>query len=499
MNVTTLKVNDSDNVAVAITELKSGDVVSIEGKKIALQNDIPAGHKFALTSFEKGDEVIKYGFRIGVAKAEIAVGEWVHEHNVKTALSGQFDAKPDLVEMPKTNYPNLENLTFNGYRRKNGDVAIRNEIWIVPTVGCVNGAAREMAKRFNEELKFDSAIDGCYAFEHPFGCSQLGGDHETTQKFLAGLVNHPNAAGVLVLGLGCENNQVSEFKKMLGEIDEERVRFLISQEVDDEDAVADLILNDLTALAREERREQISVSELKVGLKCGGSDAFSGLSANPLVGVFSEMLIQAGGAVGLTEIPEIFGAENEFLPRSANREICDRATKLINDFRDYFIAHGEPVSENPSPGNRKGGITTLEEKSLGCVQKGGRVNIVDVLDFGEPITKKGLSLLNGPGNDLVAVSNLAASGVHLTLFTTGRGTPAGSPVPVLKIGTNSDLASRKRNWIDFNAGIVLQGTSMESSAMDLFDLIIKTANGEKTKSEQNEYRDFAIFKRGVTL
>ena len=335
---------------------------------------------------------------------------------------------------------------------------------------------------------------------HPYGCSQLGDDHERTKDILAGLVAHPNAGGVLVLGLGCENNQVEEFKKVLGNYDPQRVRFLITQEVEDEEKEAEVILAELAEYAASFVAQPTSVSKLKIGLKCGGSDAFSGLSANPLLGRLSEMLVSAGGSVALTEIPEIFGAENEFLPHSQNREVCDKAVRMINGFREYFIAHGEPVSENPSPGNRKGGITTLEEKSLGCVQKGGRVPIVDVLDYGEKINKHGLSILNGPGNDIVAVTNLAAAGAHMIFFTTGRGTPLGAPVPCVKVATNSELARRKKKWIDFDAGVVLTGTTMEQAAVDLFEKLLAVASHEcETKSEENDFRDIAIFKSGVTL
>ncbi len=493
-----LQVHQNDNVAVAISTLEKGNDITVEGATINLLSEIPAGHKFALTDIKEGVDIIKYGFRIGKAKADITKGEWVHEHNVKTALEGSFIAEPELVNPQVTANDLLAKKTFSGYRRANDEVGIRNEIWVIPTVGCVNATARNIAKDAGKELP--AGVDGCYAFEHPYGCSQLGGDHERTKKILAGLVNHPNAAGVLILGLGCENNQVSEFKEILGDYNPDRVRFLISQEVDDEHAEAEKILTELKEYAATFKQEEVSLNELKIGLKCGGSDAFSGLSANPLLGVVSELIVSAGGSVALTEIPEIFGAEDEFLPRCIDRATCDRAVKLINDFREYFISHGEPVSENPSPGNRKGGITTLEEKSLGCVQKGGRAPIVDVLDYGDKINKKGLSVLNGPGNDIVAVTNLAAAGAHIILFTTGRGTPLGSPVPCLKVATNSDLAIRKSNWIDFNAGIVLEGTSMEDAGKSLLEQIIETASNKRlTKSEENNYRDIAIFKSGVTL
>lgn len=493
-----LKVHNNDNVGVAIIDIACSTLVNINNEEICILSDIPAGHKFALTDITAGEEIIKYGFRIGKAKEDIKKGSWVHSHNMKTALEGSFLANPDLAQSEAPISSLAVGKTFSGYRRTNGDVGIRNEIWVIPTVGCVNATVREIARSANSNLP--AGVDGCYAFEHPYGCSQLGEDHERTKHILAGLVKHPNAAGVLVIGLGCENNQVADFKELLGDYDEERVRFIITQEVADEQEEAEKTIAELAEYASKFVQEEVPLNELKIGLKCGGSDAFSGLSANPLLGVVSEMVVSAGGSVALTEIPEIFGAEDVFLPRCVDRVTCDKAVKLINNFRDYFIAHGEPVSENPSPGNRKGGITTLEEKSLGCVQKGGTAPIVDVLDYGELIKKPGLSVLNGPGNDIVAVTNLAAAGVHITLFTTGRGTPLGSPVPCLKVSTNTALFNKKRKWIDFDAGVVLGGTSMEEAGEDLLELIIQTASKKyQTCSEKNNYRDISIFKSGVTL
>ena len=498
INTNAIQVHPQDNVAVAISALTRESSFTLNSTGITLVSDIPAGHKFALKSIKEGEDITKYGFRIGKATADIQPGEWVHEHNVKTALAGDFLETPELTGVDISDRNLAAGKTFLGYQRQDGTIGIRNEIWIIPTVGCVNATARSIAE--NARHKSYSGVDGCYAYEHPYGCSQLGGDHERTKKILAGLVNHPNAGGVLVLGLGCENNQVSQFKEALGNYDPQRVRFLITQEIEDEFEEAERIISDLTSYAASFKQTEFPLKRLKIGLKCGGSDAFSGLSANPLLGVVSEIMVNAGGSVALTEIPEIFGAEGEFLPRCSDRDTCNKAVKLINNFREYFIAHGEPVSENPSPGNRKGGITTLEEKSLGCVQKGGRAPIVEVLDYGEKITRPGLSILNGPGNDIVAVTNLTAAGAHIILFTTGRGTPLGSPVPCIKVATNSELARRKANWIDFNAGIVLEGTDMLEASKALLEQIIATASKERlTQSEKNNYRDIAIFKSGVTL
>lgn len=435
------------------------------------------GHKYAVRDIASKEKVIKYGCPIGVATADIKKGEHVHSHNLKTLLAGtqEYEYSPDFT------YPDsVESPMIEAYVRKNGEVGIRNDIWIVPTVGCVNKTAEKLA-----------ALTGAYAFTHPFGCSQLGGDHERTQLILRGLIKHPNAGGVLVLGLGCENNNIPEFKKVLGKVDEERVKFLIAQECENEIAEGVKIINELRANADKDRRESVPLSRLKIGMKCGGSDGLSGITANPACGKITDILCAMGGSAVLTEVPEMFGAEQLLMNRCVSEDVFDKAVSLINDYKEYFIAHGQPVSENPSPGNKAGGITTLEEKSLGCVQKGGLAPITDVLDYGDVISKPGLSLLNGPGNDIVAVTNLTASGCHMILFTTGRGTPLGAPVPTLKLATNSALAEKKPHWIDFDA--------QAHSETELLELIIKTANGEAAKNELGGYREISIFKDGVTL
>ncbi len=441
------------------------------------------GHKYALCDIKCGEDVIKYGNPIGHATADIKRGEHIHTHNMKTNLAGEltYEFSGDFPPMAR-----LESgKTFLGYVRKNGEVGIRNDIWIVNTVGCVNKIAKRLAE-----------LTGAFYFEHPYGCSQLGGDHATTQKILAGLVHHPNAGGVLILGLGCENNNIEEFKKAIGEYDPERVRFLNSQDCEDEIEEGVRIINELKVYAASFKREPVSISKLKIGLKCGGSDGLSGITANPLVGRLSDRVIAAGGSCGLTEVPGMFGAEHLLMKRAVSREVFDKTVSLINDFKAYFIAHGQVVYENPSPGNKAGGITTLEEKSLGCVQKGGSAEVVDVLTYGDSLTKNGLSLLNGPGNDIVAVTNLTAAGVHMVLFTTGRGTPLGGAVPTVKIATNRALAEKKQGWIDFDASPTLDGSDLSDV---LLDYIISVASGEETKNEKNGYREISIFKDGVTL
>ena len=448
--------------------------------------DLKSGHKYADCDIKAGENIIKYGCPIGHATEDIKEGDHVHTHNTKTNLSSvlEYTYEKSFVKTEKTDKVK----TFMGYVRKNGDVGIRNDVWIVNTVGCVNKVAQTIAKK-----------TGAKYFPHPFGCSQLGDDQSITQKILKGMVNHPNAAGVLVLGLGCENNNIELFKSILGEWDDERVKFLNAQDVEDDVAEGIKIVEELKKYAETFKREEIPVSKLRVGLKCGGSDGYSGITANPLVGSFSDMIISMGGSSVLTEVPEMFGAEHLLMQRCKDEEIFDKTVALINNFKEYYERHNQVIYENPSPGNKAGGITTLEEKSLGCVQKGGLSEVVDVLDYGDRLSKNGLSLLNGPGNDIVAITNLMAAGVHIILFTTGRGTPVGGAVPTVKVATNSRLAEKKSNWIDFNAGELLEGKSMEEMTEKLMDYVISVASGEKTKNEIHGYEEISIFKDGVTL
>ncbi len=444
------------------------------------------GHKYALFPIKKGENVIKYGSPIGHATCDIEVGEHVHTHNVKTNLCGNLEYTYSYKDYGILKVES--DLTFDGYVRENGDVGIRNDIWIVNTVGCVNKVAENLSK-----------ITGAKYFPHPYGCSQLGEDNSLTQKILCGLINHPNAGGVLVLGLGCENNNIGEMKKVLGEYNENRVKFLNCQDVEDEIEKGVSIIEGLKAYASTFKKEKISISRLRIGLKCGGSDGYSGISANPLVGSLCDKMVSFGGSCVLTEVPEMFGAEHLLMERCVDRETFEKTVKLINDFKDYFTRHNQVIYENPSPGNKAGGITTLEEKSLGCVQKGGLSPVVDVLDYGDILTKNGLSLLNGPGNDIVAVTNLTAAGVHIVLFTTGRGTPLGGPVPTVKISTNKELSQKKSGWIDFDASPILEGEKMENITDKFLGYILEVASGRKTKNEENGFSEIAIFKDGVTL
>jgi altronate hydrolase len=493
-----LQINEKDNITLALRDLKKGEILEVNENSIQLKEDILCGHKVALKEIRENENIIKYGYPIGHALTTIGPGEHVHIHNTKTNLSGTQEYQYTPIET--SNLYQDEKQTFKGFRRKNGKVGIRNELWIVPTVGCVNGIAEKIIKRFERHIGDISPFDNVLVFKHNYGCSQLGDDHDNTKQFLLNAVHHPNAGGVLVLGLGCENNELPEFKKALGNVDEDRVKFLISQAVTDEIEEGFKLLLEIYENIKNDKREDISLSELKVGLKCGGSDGFSGITANPLLGRFSDYLIAQGGTTVLTEVPEMFGAEAILMENAANEEVFEKVVELINDFKGYFLQHDQPVYENPSPGNKAGGITTLEDKSLGCTQKAGTSKVVDVLKYGEVLKKKGLNLLSAPGNDLISSSALAATGCHLVLFTTGRGTPFGSFVPTLKVSTNKQIYEAKPHWIDFNAGILLEdGVSTEQVLHEFIDYIIQVASGEFVNNEKNDFREIAIFKSGVTL
>ena len=489
----TIVISPADLVGVALTPLKKGE----EAEGVVLKEDIEKGHKFALKDIKKGEKVIKYGEVIGRATADISQGEHVHTHNMATNLEGTLEYSYSKKDIPVS--APAKKRTVNVYERKNGEVGIRNELWVIPTVGCVNSQARAIVKQFEKAHPDAEGIDGCFTFTHPYGCSQIGEDHERTRMILQRMVKHPNCGGVLVLGLGCENNRMDVFIETLGDFDTERTEFLIAQQAGDEIAEGVKLLEKLYDKARHDKRVPKDMSCLKVGLKCGGSDGLSGITANPLVGRFSDYMASIGGTTVLTEVPEMFGAEQLLMDRAKDEATFDKIVKLVNGFKEYYQKHDQPVYENPSPGNKAGGITTLEDKSLGCTQKSGSGQVCDVLFDGDALTSHGLNLLNGPGNDMVAVTNLAAAGCHLVLFTTGRGTPFGGFVPTVKIATNSDIAARKPNWIDFNAGTIVEGESFESRLEALADLVAETANGSQTVNEKYDSRDIAIFKTGVTL
>lgn len=500
-----IKINENDNVIIALQALHQGDILtselSVTENQITVLQDIPSGHKIAIKPIAQGEDILKYGFPIGHATQAIQVGEHVHTHNVKTNL-GKLD---EYQYQPVTNsistlFPDRE---VNIFRRKNDKIGIRNELWIIPTVGCVNGIANQIRKQFLTDISQDlllnpSTFDGVHLLSHPYGCSQLGADHQATRTILQNMVKHPNAGGVLIIGLGCENNQLNAFKESLGEYDQERVRFMIAQEVENEIKQGVNYLHELYQMMKSDQRQKGKLSELKFGLECGGSDGLSGITANPLLGRFSDYVIAHGGTSVLTEVPEMFGAETILMSHCINKPVFEKTVNMVNNFKQYFMSYNQPIYENPSPGNKAGGITTLEDKSLGCTQKAGNSTVVDVLEYGDMLQKTGLNLLSAPGNDAVATGALAAAGCHMVLFSTGRGTPYGGVVPTVKISTNSALAQKKKHWIDFDAGQLVNGTPMDKLLKQFIDVIIQLVNGKQTCNEKNEFHDLSIFKNGVT-
>ncbi|WP_404476721.1 UxaA family hydrolase [Novosphingobium sp. BL-52-GroH] len=497
--VDAMRIALEDDVAVALRPFFAGEEVRVGDRTITLRDAIAQGHKFAVQPVAQGAPVRRYRAAIGLARRDIAVGEHVHTHNVRTALAGEKSyafagasvGANKVVATPRT---------FRGYVRPDGSVGTRNELWILPTVGCVGRLGERLAAKGDGMI--DEGVDGVHAFNHPFGCSQLGADLEGTAAVIASLALNPNAGGVLLLGLGCESNQLDELLKRIPGDRRDRLRVLRAQSEGDEFAAGEALIGDLLAVMARDRREEVPLAKLRLGVKCGGSDAMSGLTANPLIGLMADAVTDAGGAAILTEIPEVFGAENLLLERATSEEVFDRLSALVNGFKRYFIDHGEPVSENPSPGNIAGGITTLEEKSLGAVQKGGLALVRDVIGYGERLSDErsagGLTVLEAPGNDAVSTTALAAAGATITLFSTGRGTPLGSPVPTVKIASNHALAQRKPGWIDFDAGLVLE-RGMQGAADLLLDRILAIASGEPARNEANDERAIGIWKRGVTL
>ena len=496
-----LQIHPEDNVVVCLEELKKGEsIVLSDGRNITALQDIPAGHKILTKDISQGDNIIKYGNAIGHAVEDIQAGSWIHTHNIKTNLEGilEYKYEPDsnYIESKKSGMGTRKG-TFKGFVRKNGKVGIRNEVWIIPTVGCVNNIATALAKEASKYVK--GSVDEVIAFNHNYGCSQTGDDQEHTRTILSDLIGHPNAGGVLVLGLGCENSNIDVLMPYIGEYDPERVKFLVCQNSDDEMEDGLNLLKEIIDVVSEDERQDVDLSKLIIGLKCGGSDGFSGITANPLVGRISDRIIEYGGTSILTEVPEMFGAETILMNRCKDESTFDDTVNMINGFKEYFTKQGEPIYENPSPGNKAGGITTLEDKSLGCTQKSGDYPVMNVMEYGEKTDVTGLNLLCAPGNDLCAATALASAGAQIVLFTTGRGTPFACPVPTMKIASNNRIAEKKNNWIDFRAGQILDGRTFDELTDELFDKIVRTASGEKLKSELAGFHDMAIWKRGVTL
>ena len=497
-----LKINPADNVFVAIAPLAKGTTLNVEGEQVTLLTDVPAGHKCALKDFAEGENIIKYGFPIGHARHAVKKGSFMNHDDIKTNLSGTLDYSDIKLKGLTQQQPSGKQYTFEGFKRPDGQVGIRNEVWVIPTVGCVNGIIKQIVEKTREAFAGKmGTVDGIFDFPHNYGCSQLSEDHENTKKVLRDMVLHPNAGGILVVGLGCENNQPKVFEEFCGQYDKDRVKFMVCQEVEgDEVEYGVKLLTEIVKHAQTFKRETCSASALRIGLKCGGSDGFSGITGNPLLGAFSDFLCETqGGTTILTEVPEMFGAETILMERCGNKQLLDETISLINNFKNYFLSHGEPCGENPSPGNKAGGISTLEEKALGCTQKSGKSVVCGVMEYGERLKNNGLNLLSAPGNDLVAATALAAAGCQMVLFTTGRGTPFGTFVPTMKVSTNSGLAQRKPTWIDFNAGVLVEDKSMDETLEAFISKVLSVASGEQTHNEKAGIHEISIFKNGVTL
>lgn len=498
-----IRINPTDNVAVALADQKRGAEIDVEGQVLRLLTDVPAGHKLALKDIKEGENIIKYGFPIGHALHDINTGTLLDHNDIKSNLKGEInydDIRISGLSRPQIP-PTEKQSTFQGYRRSDGQVGVRNELWIIPTVGCVNGIIRNIAEQVKARTNGGEGVDAIVDFPHNYGCSQLGDDMENTRKILRDLVHHPNAGGVLIVGLGCENNQPRDFESFLGDYDHSRIKLLVCQDVEGNEVETGVeMLMQLYETARHDKRTTVPASELRIGLKCGGSDGFSGITANPLLGAFSDWLCeQQGGTTILTEVPEMFGAETILMERCIDNDVLEDTKHLINDFKHYFISHGQPVGENPSPGNKAGGISTLEDKALGCTQKSGKSPVCGVLAYGDRLKEQGLNLLSAPGNDLVAATALASAGCQIVLFTTGRGTPFATAVPTLKVSTNSLLYKRKGNWIDFNAGPIAEDSRIDELLPQFVNLILDVASGKPVKAEENGIHGIAIWKGGVTL
>ncbi len=491
-----IQLNKKDNVLIAVKDLKKGTVINFNNSNITTLDNIPKGHKIAIMDIKSSENIIKYGEKIGHAIKDISTGEHVHVHNIKTNLNDILDYEFN-GKKKNNNFSNKKDYTFDGYVREDGSVGIRNDIWIVPTVGCINKTAENIAKA--SKKLYSDKVDDILAITHNMGCSQLGDDLIITQKLLSGIINNPNAGGILVLSLGCENNYLDIFKPFLGKINSKRIKFLKIQDVEDEYEVSMDLISELVDYASEFKREKVGIDKLKIGFKCGGSDGFSGITANVLCGMTNDKVVENGGKTIITEVPEMFGAEHLLMERAENQEVFNKIVNLINGYKNYFKKYNQEIYENPSPGNKDGGITTLEDKSLGCVQKGGSSTIVDVLDYGEQMIRNGFYLLNGSGNDQVSTTNLVASGVNLIVFTTGRGNPFGNIVPTIKVSSNTELAIKKPNWIDFDAGLVLKGESFEKLTEEFLKYILRVSSGELTNNEIFGFKEISIFRDGVIL
>lgn len=496
-----IKLYPQDTVALATSELKKGQTVTVDGETITLLDDIPNAHKIALKDFETGEAVRKYDNIIGYASKPIKKGEWIHSHNEVTGLGKSKEYTYDFN--PISIFPGESDKTFMGYDRADGGAGIRNHLAIISTVFCANGPLRKLARMAEAKYPATENFDGIIAFDQEFGCSQTGKDLVTTCKIIAGIAKNANFGGVLLVSNGCEMAIPSVLEQYMGDYDKKRIRTLTLQEVEDEFTAGMELIDEIMEEMKDDKRTPININRLHIAMNCGGSDGYSGITANTLLGTLCDTLVKEGAIMNMTEVPEMMGAEHILMNRAADKSIFDDIVKMMYDYDAYFARYGEKAADNPTQGNKAGGLTTLEEKSLGCIQKGGHCAVMEVLEYGERATKNGFVLVSGPGNDLAGVSGQIAAGAVLTIFTTGRGTPCGFAGPTFRLASNTALATRKSNWIDYDAGRLLTAKTpeeVEALNKELYDAIMATVNGQyRTRTEENGYYILGALKDGVTL
>jgi altronate hydrolase len=543
-----LKVHERDNVIVALTDLEKGSEISFEGEDYKLVDKVLAKHKFYTSDIKKGGEVIMYGVLVGRVQRDVAKGELMTTENLKHAAD-PYSYRGSTFNWTSLDVSKYEKRTFNGYVRSDGRVGTANYWLFIPTVFCENRnldvireamhnelgyAVTDKYKRFTKALKlayekgddldgFDTQllnghsqqtdrvfknVDGIKFLTHQGGCGGTRQDSATLGELLAAYADHPNVAGVTVLSLGCQHLQSPDFiatiKKRNPSFEKPLLIFEQQQSKSEEQLIQEAIVETFKGLSviNKIERTPVPLKHLTVGVKCGGSDGFSGISANPAVGYFSDLLVSLGGKILLAEFPELCGAEQELIDRSVSQETAEKFIRLMNTYSDEAIRVGSGFHMNPSPGNIKDGLITDAIKSAGAAKKGGTSPVVDVLDYTEPATKAGLSLVCTPGNDVEATTGKAASGATLILFTTGLGTPTGNPVcPTIKLSTNTTLAKRMKDIIDIDCGPIVDGEkTIQQMGEEILEYCIKAASGEIIpKSVQLNQDDFIPWKRGVSL
>lgn len=502
-----IHVGAHDTVATAITDLKPGD----EALGVVIKEPIPTGHKFATAFIKKGDPVIKYDSHIGTANTDIEPGMWVHVHNLdgERGRGDVDDTVRDIdqdVDRSKLVAHSDTTYKLTGYRRGDGSFGFRNHVLILPTVHCANKVTNRIANavRYGDSPKRDDT--NVVYVTHQHGCSELSYDARQTMDVIVGTAANPNVFGVILVGLGCEVIQASdtaaEIKKRAPY---KQVQFLTIQEsggtakaIAKGKAMAEAML----AEALKEQRTDGTLADVVLGTECGGSDSFSGLSANPSLGVASDVVVSQGGAVILAETTELIGAEHILAKRGATPEVSKAIVDTIKGYEQTVIdSHADIRGANPSPGNIAGGLSSIEEKSLGCIYKAGNSTVVAVKPYAAPITDKGLTFMNTPGNDIEQLSGMVAGGCNICVFTTGRGTPTGSPItPTIKVSSNTHTFVHMADCIDLNAGDVIDGKkTITDVGLDIVEAIVKTADGALTKAEENEQNDFSIWRLATTV